>query len=95
MKKILVSFILISYNVVAQTQNITAFDSILCVGESTTLSAPQFVLGNGVNDIDGNQYNTVIIGSQEWMAENLHTSKYANGDPIPNVTDATQWSNNT
>ena len=47
--------------------------------------------GTGVTDIDANQYATVIIGTQEWMAENLRTTKYANGDVIPNVTDPNQW----
>ncbi len=51
--------------------------------------------GAGVTDIDGNTYQTIIINGQEWMAENLRTTKYANGDPIPNVTDANQWSNLT
>lgn len=51
--------------------------------------------GAGVTDIDGNQYTTVIIGTQEWLAENLKTTKYSNGDIIPNVTDNTQWSNLT
>lgn len=49
----------------------------------------------GVTDIDGNTYQTIIINGQEWMAENLRTTKYADGDPIPNVTDANQWSNLT
>ena len=49
--------------------------------------------GAGVTDIDGNTYQTIIINGQEWMAENLRTTKYANGDPIPNLTDDTQWSN--
>ncbi len=48
--------------------------------------------GAGVTDIDGNYYPTVIIGTQEWMATNLRTTKYANGNPIPNVTDGTTWS---
>ena len=47
----------------------------------------------GVVDIDGNLYKTVAIGQQEWFAENLRTSKYNDGTPIPNVTDNTQWSN--
>lgn len=45
-----------------------------------------------VTDIDGNVYNTVTIGTQVWMAENLKTTKYRNGDPIPNITDNAQWS---
>jgi len=44
-----------------------------------------------VTDIDGNVYNTIIIGTQEWMVENLKTTKYRNGDPIPNVTDNAAW----
>jgi uncharacterized protein (TIGR02145 family) len=60
-----------------------------------TLSAFSQVPGNGVTDIDGNQYNTVIIGTQEWMKENLNVSKYSDGTPIPQVTDPTAWSNLT
>lgn len=48
-----------------------------------------------VTDIDGNVYRVVKIGDQYWMAENLRTARYANGDPIPNVTNGTLWPNLT
>lgn len=48
-----------------------------------------------VADIDGNVYKTVAIGSQVWFGENLKTTKYGNGDPIPEVTGETQWLNLT
>ncbi len=35
-----------------------------------------------VNDIDGNVYKTIRIGTQVWMAKNLRTMHYRNGDPI-------------
>jgi uncharacterized protein (TIGR02145 family) len=44
-----------------------------------------------VTDIDGNIYNTVTIGAQIWMKENLKTTKYNDGLPIPLVTDSAIW----
>ena len=47
--------------------------------------------GAGVT-FNGYTYTSIVLGNgQEWMAENLRTTTYANGDPIPNVTDDNQW----
>ena len=43
-----------------------------------------------IMDQDGNIYNTVTIGNQTWMAENLRVTIYRNGDTIQNITD-TLW----
>ncbi len=42
-------------------------------------------------DIQNNLYNTVTIGSQVWMAENLRTTRYNNNALIPNVTEDLAW----
>ena len=44
-------------------------------------------------DADSNHYTVVQIGAQIWMAENLKTTKYINGDIIPIVTDGITWVN--
>jgi uncharacterized protein (TIGR02145 family) len=50
---------------------------------------------NTVTDIDGNVYNTITIGIQTWMKENLKTTRYRNGVDIPYLTDNTSWSGQT
>jgi uncharacterized protein (TIGR02145 family) len=48
-----------------------------------------------VTDIDGNVYYTITIDNQVWMAENLKTTRYRNGDPIPNINDDLVWDGTT
>ena len=58
-------------------------------GELLVLITPERVQGNSpcpdaptVTDYDGNVYNTIQIGNQCWMREDLRTTHYANGAPL-------------
>lgn len=63
--------------------------NIVGTGYGNTLTFKTYA--GTVTDIDGNNYNTVIIGTQEWMVENLKTTKYNNSDfigtTIPAILD--------
>ncbi|MBU1873127.1 hypothetical protein KJ688_05280, partial [bacterium] len=48
-----------------------------------------------VTDIDDNTYQTVKIGNQWWMAENLKVTHYRNGNAISKVPNSTVWSSTT
>jgi uncharacterized protein (TIGR02145 family) len=55
---------------------------ILLLSCESDIDHPYYVGGDGVTDSEGNTYKTVVIGNQEWMAENLKTDLYCNGDSI-------------
>lgn len=67
------------------------WNPVYCVPADTTAGNDSTM----VTDIDGNTYPTVKICDQTWMAKNLDVARYRNGDPIPQVTDPTQWANLT
>lgn len=48
-----------------------------------------------LKDTDGNEYETVIIGNQEWMAENLKVTHYNNGDIIATGLSDIDWAATT
>jgi len=53
------------------------------------------IQAQSVTDYDGNVYNTVSIGTQVWMKENLKVTHYTNGDNVTNISDGDAWANLT
>jgi uncharacterized protein (TIGR02145 family) len=69
---------------------------ISCKKDDSSNPNPPSTSNTGtVTDIDGNTYTTITIGTQEWMKENLKTTRYRNGDLIPTNLSNTQWENTT
>ena len=62
--------------------------SVRCVRDTQPPSA-------NVTDKTGNVYTWVKIGNQYWLAQNLATTKYNNGNPIPTGLDNGAWSSTT
>jgi uncharacterized protein (TIGR02145 family) len=48
-------------------------------------------LSQSVRDADGNFYSVVTIGDQQWLGENLKTTRFNDGKEIPMVTDGAKW----
>ncbi|MFC2086268.1 FISUMP domain-containing protein [Bacteroidota bacterium] len=67
----------------SDTESKTNYITVISVGWET----------GTVNDYDENTYNTIKIGDQWWMAENLKTSHYANGTEIQLVENTNDWDN--
>ena len=52
-----------------------------------------FTCGDILTDIDGNEYETVLIGNQCWTKTNMRAFHYSDGTEIPIIADETDWSN--
>ncbi|MBK9357316.1 MAG: fibrobacter succinogenes major paralogous domain-containing protein [Bacteroidales bacterium] len=68
----------------------TVLINILPDGVSHALFNPALVYGT-MTDTDGTSYKTIVIGTHTWMAENLRTVRFRNGDSIPEVASNTEW----
>ena len=77
----------------ANTTNDVINANCQCAGTATGNGV--FIPGNGVTDIDGTVYTSIVINGQEWMQQNLAVTKYRNGDPIPTGLSNTTWQNTT
>ena len=84
--------------IVSQVADFTYTMSMLDATLTAIFTSAQsnFSCEEPIADVDGNFYNTVQIGDQCWMAENLKTTNYKNGTPIEYPgSDNNAWSNDT
>jgi uncharacterized protein (TIGR02145 family) len=63
--------------------------------DTSGIAIKMIVCADSVKDADGNVYQAVRIGNQVWTVENLRTTKYNDGTPIPLVKDSVSWRNLT
>jgi uncharacterized protein (TIGR02145 family) len=80
-----------SSSITGLSNGTTYYVRAYATNSAATTYGSQVSFNTKVADIEGTKYNTVTIGTQVWMAENLKTITYNDGTGIPLITDNTAW----
>jgi uncharacterized protein (TIGR02145 family) len=78
-------------NITGLSDGTTYFVRAYATNSAGTSYGEEYSFISSITDFEGNVYETVLIGTQVWMKENLKTTKYRYGLQIPNITNLTQW----
>ena len=73
----------------------TFYFRVVATNEYGQTNGDGLTFATTVKDGDGNTCNTITIGTQTWLSENLKTTKYNDGTTIPLVANNADWSNST
>ena len=82
---------LISDVIAAAKANLLNYRCVIETSDTSGIIIKMIANAGDVTDADGNAYQTVRIGNQVWMAENLRVTKYNDGSAIPLDTSTVTW----
>jgi|GEM_PF-2522519 len=78
-------FLSVPYSLYTSSIYVNYSNDTLWIGDKYVILSGGNPPGGTVTDYDGNVYNTVVIGQQTWLKENLRSLHYADGSSIEGV----------